>query len=534
MTNRPFKTGESREQASLLPSRIEDYVGADNPVRAIESFVCALDLAKLGFRHADRRVDMGQPPYDPADLLKLYLYGYISQVRSSRRLEREACRNLELIWLMKNLRPGYRTIANFRKENWEALKAVNRSFVLLLRELDLVGGAVVAIDGSFFHGDASKASIFTRKRLADQITKLDLEIEAYGRSIEDNDATEANAPKKDRTDGPDAGGGGDGGDIGAKVSALMAKRSRAQSDLDRLAASGETQLSLTDPDARLLVKSGQGVAGYNVQAVIDDKHKLIVASEVVNDSSDVKQLHAMAKAAKEALDADALQVLADEGYYSSTELKACEDDGITAYVPPSEGNGLLAKAGRFGLKNFSYDGAADVYTCPAGQLLRPIEGRWTNTSGRVEIRYASRTRICRACPSRTKCLTPKASQRIIRRWEHEDVLERHRARMEGASELMRRRSAIVEHPFGTLKCRAGYRHFLVRGFNKVRGEWSLMALCYNFTRALNILGVEGFVAAVAKALTSCKRLLAAVMDVLHRALEPFWTQIVPHLSIQPT
>src|SRR5258707_3912193 len=170
---------------------------------------------------------------------------------------------------------------------------------------------------------------------------------------------------------------------------MMARRSRAQVDLDRLEASGETQLSLTDPDARLLVKGGQGVAGYNVQAVVDDKHKLIVASEVVNDSSDVNQLHAMAKAAKEALDVEALQVLADEGYYSSTELKACEDDGITAYVPPSEGNGLLEKAGRFGLKNFSYDGAADAYTCPAGQLLRPMKGRWTNTSGRVEIRYAS-------------------------------------------------------------------------------------------------------------------------------------------------
>jgi transposase len=373
-----FKSGDSRDQASLLPPRIEDYVGPDNPVRAIESFVCALDLAKLGFRHAERGAEaMGQPPYDPADLLKLYLYGYINQVRSSRRLEREACRNLELIWLLKSLRPGYRTIANFRKENWKALKAANRGFVLLARELGLVGGAVVAIDGSFFHGDASKASIFTRKRLAEQIAKLDQEIEAYGKSLEDNDAVEAERPRNDGHD--DGGGGGGGADIGAKVAALMARRSRAQADLDRLEVSGETQLSLTDPDARLLVKGGQGVAGYNVQAAVDDKHKLIIASEVVNDSSDVSQLHAMAKAAKEALNAETLKVLADEGYYSSTELKACEDDGITAYVPPSKGNGRIEKAGRFGLKNFSYDGAADAYTCPAGQLLRPMQGRWTNT-----------------------------------------------------------------------------------------------------------------------------------------------------------
>jgi transposase len=533
MTNHAFKTGESRNQASLLPPRIEDYVGPDNPVRAIESFVCALDLAKLGFRHADRCGEaMGQPPYDPADLLKLYLYGYINQVRSSRRLEREACRNLELIWLLKNLRPGYRTIANFRKENWKALKAANRGFVLLVRELGLVGGAVVAIDGSFFHGDASKASIFTRKRLAEQVARLDLEIEAYGRSIEDNDAAEANELRKGHADGPGAGSGGDGGDIGAKVSALMAKRSRAQADLDRLEASGETQLSLTDPDARLLVKGGQGVAGYNVQSVVDDKHKLIVASEVVNDSSDVNQLHAMAKAAKEALDAEALQVLADEGYYSSTELKACEDDGIVVYVPLPEGNGRVEKQGRFGLKNFSYDAAADAYRCPAGEPLRPMEGRWTNTSGRVEIRYASRTRICRACPLRTKCLTPKASQRIIRRWEHEDVLERHRARMESASDLMRRRSAIVEHPFGTLKCRAGYRHFLVRGFDKVRGEWSLMALCYNFTRVLNILGFEGFTACMAKAFRSLICALRAASSCIQLLLETFWTNMPVWLPIK--
>src|ERR1700732_4977832 len=191
MTNRAFKTGESREQPSLLPPRIEDYVVPDNPVRAIESFVCALDLAKLGFRHADSGVEVEQPPYDPADLLKLSLHGYINKVRSSRRRGREACRNLELIWLLRNLKPGYRTIANFRKENWEALKAVNRGFVLLARELGLVGGTLVAIDGALFHGDASKASIFTRRRLAEQIANLDKEIEAYGKSLEDNDATEA-------------------------------------------------------------------------------------------------------------------------------------------------------------------------------------------------------------------------------------------------------------------------------------------------------------------------------------------------------
>src|SRR5882724_4328020 len=280
MTNRPFKTGESREQASLLPARVEDYVGADNPVRAIESFVCALDLGKLGFRHADRGAEaMGQPPYDPADLLKLYLYGYINQVRSSRRLEREACRNLELIWLLKNLKPGYRTIASFRKENWAALKTANRSFVLLLRELSLVGGTLVAVDGALFHGNASKESIFTRRKLAKQIAKLDQEIEDYGKSLDANDATEA----RQRAVGSGDGNKG-GSDVGDKMKELMAKRERARADLKDLEAGDKGQMSKTDSDARLLSKGDQTLAGYNVQSVVDDKHKLIVASEVVNRS----------------------------------------------------------------------------------------------------------------------------------------------------------------------------------------------------------------------------------------------------------
>ena len=312
MTNYTFKSGMSREQASLLPPRIEDYVGRDNPVRAIDGYVEALDLAKHGFGHAERGVGVGQPPYDPADLLKLYLYGYLNQVRSSRRLEREACRNLELIWLLKGLTPGYRTIATFRKENWAALKAVNRSFVLLIRELGLVSGTLVAIDGAFFHGDASKASISTRKKLTDQIAALDRDIEAYGTALDANDAAEA-SPSPDRDGGAGCGGGED---IAQKVAALMAKRAQAQADLGRLEVSGETQLSRTDADARLLTKNGQTVAGYNVQIAVDERHKLIVASEVVNDGNDTGQLYEMAKAAKEALGVTSLQTVADVGYYN--------------------------------------------------------------------------------------------------------------------------------------------------------------------------------------------------------------------------
>jgi transposase len=486
MMNRTFKTGRCREQASFLPPRVEDYVGPDNPVRAIEAYVCAVDLQKIGFRHAGYEGGAGQPPYDPADLLKLYLYGYLNRIRSSRSLEREAQRNLELIWLLKSLTPGYRTIANFRKENWAALKAANREFVVLLRDLDLVSGTLVAIDGAFFHGDASKASIKSRKRLAEQLAAIDRDIEAYGSAVEATDAEEAG-----RSSAGD-GGGPDGGDIAQKVAALMEKRAQARADLDRLEQNGETQLSTTDADARLLSKRGQLVAGYNVQIAVDEKHKLIVASEVVNDGNDTGQLHEMAKAAKEALGAQTLEVVADTGYYNGSALKACEEDEIVPYVPPAKRTARLAAEGRFSHEDFAYDAAEDTYRCPAGGLLKPINGFKMNGSRR-EILYVSRKSVCDACPLRARCLTAKASRRTIYRWEHEDVIDRHRVRMKDAGAQMRQRACLVEHPFGTLKCRAGYRHFLVRGFNKVRGEWSLMALCYNFARVLNILGFQGFI-----------------------------------------
>lgn len=493
MTNRTFKIGPCREQASFLPPRIEDYVGRDNVVRAIEAYVESLELGKLGFRQCGSAGGAGQPPYDPADLLKLYLYGYLNRIRSSRSLEREAGRNLELIWLLKSLTPGYRTIGDFRKDNWAALKTANRDFVVLMRDLGLVSGTLVAIDGAFFHGDASKASIKSRKRLAAQLAAIDRDIEAYRREIEVSDAEEAAGPA-DRGDG---GGGHAGTDVAQKVAALMAKRAQKQADLARLEQAGEAQLSKTDADARLLSKRGQVVAGYNVQIAVDEKHKLIVASEVVNDGNDTGQLYEMAKAAKEALEVETLQAAADSGYYNGPALKDCEDNGITAYVPPATRTGRLEAQGRFTHEDFAYDAAQNVYRCPAGAILRPTQSPKMN-SGRREIVYMSRKSTCAACPLRERCLSAKAPRRTVYRWEHEDVLERHRERMAGAGALMKQRASLVEHPFGTLKCRAGYRHFLVRGFDKVRGEWSLMALCYNFARVLSILGLDRFVAYLAR------------------------------------
>ena len=487
MTSRSFKTGQCREQASLLPPRIEDYVGPDNPVRAIEAYVQSLDLAALGFRHADRDGGAGQPPYDPADLLKLYLYGYLNQVRSSRRLEREAGRNLELIWLLKGLAPGFRTIGDFRNANREALKAANREFVLLARGLDLVGGELVAIDGAFFHGDASKASIVTAKRLAEQVAGLERDIAGYAEALEANDRADAAAPAERS-----------GEDVAPQLAALLARRAAAAAELDKLAASGETQLSRTDADARLLSKHGQTVAGYNVQIAVDAKHKLIVASAVVNAGNDTGQLHIMAQAAKAALGTAALQAVADVGYYNGETLRACEADAIEAFVPEPQRNRRLAAQERFTLPAFVYEAAADAYRCPAGKLLRPMQGQKQDATGKWRIRYVSRRADCRACPLRQQCLSASRPRREIERWAHEAVLERHRARMLNAEAMMRRRKALAEHPFGTLKCRAGYRHFLLRGFDKVRGEWSLMALCYNFTRVLSIVGLARFIAHLAK------------------------------------
>ena len=515
MTIRPFKTGACRGQSSLLPPRIEDYVGPDNPVRVIEAYVSMLDLAALGFRHADRDGGAGQPPYDPADLLKLYLYGYLNQARSSRRLAREAVRNVEVMWLLKGLEPGYRTIGDFRKDNIAALKAANRDFVLVLHELELLGGDLVAIDGAFFHGDASKASIVTRKRLAAQVAVLEQDIAAYAAALEANDAAEA-----DTVEPAD-------GEAAQKLAALMAKRAAAQADLAQLTETGETQLSRTDADARLLKKHGQTVAGYNAQVAIDAKHKLIVASEVVNDGNDTGQLHAVADAAKQALGVETLTVLADSGYYNGETLKDCEADGITAYVPPPQRNGRLVAQGRFSHEEFRYDADADAYRCPAEALLRPMSGHKEDASGKRYILYVSRKSDCGTCPLRGRCLSDKADRRTIYRWEHEDVLERHRARMADAAELMRRRSALAEHPFGTLKCRAGYRHFRLRGFDKVRGEWSLMALCYNLSRVAAVVGIGPLIAYLAKpaaqfVLLLLWRVIAAVMDRIRQLQTVIW------------
>src|SRR5262249_3426321 len=347
-----------------------------------------------------------------------------------------------------------------------------------------------------------------------RLAAIDRDIEAYGVALDANDRAEG----EDSPAGRD-GGGGAGEDVVQKVAALLEKRASVQGDLARLEESGETQLSQTDADARLLSKSGQTVAGYNVQIAVDDKHKLIVASEVVNDGNDTGQLHKMAKAAQAELGAASLTALADSGYYNGQALKACEEDGIVAYVPQPRRTARLEDQGRLSHEEFAYETDADIYRCPAGQPLTPREGRKTNTGGRMELRYGSRKSDVDACALRARGLSAKTTTRTIYRWEHEDILERHRARMKDGEAQMRCRAELAEHPFGTLKCRAGYRHFLVRGFDKVRGEWSLMALCYNFSRVLSILGVEGFIAYLAR--RAAERVILLILSAITTAYRSY-------------
>lgn len=479
MAARRYKTGLNRQQVALLPPCLDDYVSEDNLVRAIDAYVDSCDLAALGFGHtAAPQNDAGQPAFAPSDLLKLYLYGYLHRVRSSRRLERETQRNLEVIWLMGGLAPSYKTLANFRKCNADALKAANRDFVLLCRSLDLYGGDCVAIDGSFVHGNASKASIETARQLAEKAKRIEQDIAKYLAELEQTDLKDDEPPREAPK-------------LKDKLARLRERQNQCQADLNRLAESGEAQMSRTDPDARLLNK-GQGVvAGYNVQIAVDGKHKLLVCCEPTQDGNDHGQLAAMSVKAKEALGVEALTVEADSGYYDHGEIKACEEAHITAYVAIPDKSRPVREAGRFTRQDFHYDSGTDSYRCPGGQNLS-AQGK-QNKRGQTYGHYAAKASDCRGCLLNGQCLPAKTAYRQLYRWEHEAVVERHKARMATAGrEHMRNRAALAEHPFGTLKLWFGWTHFLVRGLRKVTGEMNLMMLCYNLRRVINHFGVEAF------------------------------------------
>nr|VFJ91367.1 MAG: Transposase [Candidatus Kentron sp. H]VFJ93985.1 MAG: Transposase [Candidatus Kentron sp. H]VFJ99138.1 MAG: Transposase [Candidatus Kentron sp. H] len=469
----------------ILPPSVDEYISQNNVVRAIDAYVDTLDLSELGFSNTQPVTGAGQPAYDPAALMRLYLYGYIQGIRSSRKLECETCRNLEVIWLIKGFRPSYKTIADFRKNNTHSLKMVNRDFILLCKELSLFGGEEVAVDGSFFSGNASKGSIYTEKKLNKQIESLDKEIAVYQEAISKQDAADDREGRENSFEDED---------LVEKLRLLQEKQAEKQTLKRHLKDSKEKQLSTIDKDAGLLSKRGQTIAGYNVQIAVDSKHNLIVAEEVTNDGNDTKQLAPMLEKAREILQSENLTGLADSGYYDGNQIKTCEEQNITVYVPIPDKSKKISEEGRFTRERFQYDTEQNCYICPQGNVLTQV-GNPRRKNNKELIRYASKTSDCRGCPLRSQCLTDKARFRQISRWVDEDVVERHRARMEQNPDMMKKRAAIVEHPFGTLKHRAGINHFLMRGLEKCRAEFCLMTLVYNFSRVLKILGkdfIEGY------------------------------------------
>ena len=474
-----FVEGIDRSQSSLFPAELDDYVSEDNLVRAVEAFVEGLDLGKLGFgRFAP--LERGRPCYHPATLLKIYIYGYLNRVPSSRRLERECQRNIELIWLTGHLAPDFKTIADFRKDNGKAIREVCRTFVALCRELDLLSEASVAIDGSKFKAVNARDKNFTEAKMKRRLERIDESIARYMAQIETADRHGDAVPE-------------------AKVARLQDKIVKLKEETTRLNAinaemmkSKDKQISLTDPDARSMATSGKdtGIVGYNVQTAVDTKNHLIVAHEVTNVGTDRHQLSNMAEQARTERGVETLDVVADRGYYESEEIKACEDADITVTLPKPMTSGAKA-AGRFGKQDFVYVAAADVYRCPAGERLTY---RYTNVEdGKTLRRYW--TSSCKTCALKAQCTT--GSERRITRWEHEAVLEKVQDRLDHNPAAMGVRRQTVEHPFGTIKCWMGWTHFLTKRLPKVATEMALNVLAYNMKRVMAIIGVAGLLEALA-------------------------------------
>jgi transposase len=474
-----FVEGMDRGQSTLFPECLEDWIGEDNPVRVIDVFVEELDLAELRFGGVDPEAT-GRPSYHPSVLLKLYIYGYLNRVQSSRRLEREAGRNVEVMWLTGRLVPDHKTVADFRKDNGPAIRKVCAQFVTLCREMGLLTNASVAIDGSKFKAVNTRDKNFTRAKMERRLAQIE---ESVARYLSQLDTADLQEPSEA---------------LAAKVAHLKEKLAKLAREMQRLRAiekamlaSPDQQISLTDPDARSMATSGRGsgVVGYNVQIAVDTQHHLIVTHAVTNTGTDRSQLAKMASQAKDVLHADHLDVVADRGYFNGPEIFACAQADITVTLPKPMTSSAKSD-GRFGKQDFVYLPTEDVYRCPAGAKLTY---RYTNEEdGKTLRRYW--TTACSRCPFKSRCTT--APQRRITRWEHEHVLEAVQQRLDENPQAMRERRETAEHPFATLKMRMGATHFLMKRLPKVATEMALHVLAYNLTRAMNIIGVQPLLAAM--------------------------------------
>ena len=466
-----FIEGENRFQSTLFPERVDDYVDEDSVVRVIDVFIDRLDISGLGFKA--EAAETGRPGYHPRTMLKIYVYGYLNRVHSSRRLEREARRNVELMWLTARLAPDFKTIADFRKDNGEAIRLVCREFVMLCRKLNLIGNTL-AIDGSKFKAVNNRDKNFTRAKLKRRLAEVEASIERY---LDELDKADQSAPPKDTRSLKD------------KIAALEEEMDRLKKFEVRMLEAPDQQLSLTDPDARSMKSRGGGIVGYNVQTAVDTDHHLIVTHEVTNVGSDRRQLTRMAQQARVELQTDHITVLADEGYYNGDELRACEDNNITAYVPHSATSHNKAK-GQFDRSEFHYIENDDEYECPAGERL--IYRFTREEKGKLIRRYWSSA--CRQCSLKARCTSGK--NRRVSRWVLEAVVERAAARLTEKPDAMLIRRATVEHPYGTLKCWMGATHFLTKTLDHVSTEMSLHVLAYNMKRVINLIGTKRLLEAI--------------------------------------
>jgi transposase len=471
--------GLNRNQTTLLPEILDDYITEDNPIRFIDAYINSLNLLELGFTYAEPK-ETGRKPYNPADLLKLYIYGYFNKIRSSRQLEKATYRNIELMWLMHKLHPDFKTIADFRKDNAKAIKLICRDFTLLCKKLNLFGCELIAIDGSKFSASNSNDKNYTKNKLVKLIEKIDNQIDSFMTDLDQGDQAEKNV-KKPTTN-----------ELKEKIKKLRSHKKKYQQLQTQIEQSQGNQISFTDPDSRLMITSRGKDVAYNVQIVTDSKHKLIVTHEVTNKGNDQKQLSNMAIKAKNILDVDQLTAVADTGYWERNNIKKCHEENIKCYVPKpvrSHNKSL----GLYTNKDFQYNSENDCFYCPAGQKLTYRGKRMKKESGHVEKIY--QTHECYACNKKNECTRSK-KPRCISRWIHENVIEQVDQRLGKEPEIIKLRKSLVEHPFGTIKHWMGHSFFLTRGIDNVSAEMSLSILIYNLKRVLNIVDFKELMATV--------------------------------------
>jgi transposase len=466
-------TGQSRYQSTLFPEVLDEVVSIDDPVRVIDAFVDTLDLAALGFSKVAAE-EMGRPPYAPGDLLKLYVYGYLNRVRSSRRLEAETQRNVEVMWLINRLTPAFKTIADFRKDHAGAIVGVCRAFIRFCREQSLFGAELLAIDGTKIAAVASRKQVITPKQIEKMNASIECKIADYLASMDAADREEPRAA-------------GAPADVAAALEALKAQKLRLQGQAQRLAASGLKQLVVTEPEAKLMRTPHGHAVAYNAQTVVDAQHKLIVAFDLTNEGNDQQQLHPMAVQGKDAVGADEVTVVADTGYSNGEHGALCEQDSITAVVPRAATVNPTG-AQYFSRDQFAYDAESDSWRCPAGETLSLF--KTSHTQQKKEYT----TQACGTCPLKAQCT--KAARRVIVRGFHEDAREAMHRRAVADPIWMKHRREMAEHPFGTMKWLMGLPRFLVRGLRKAKAELALGVLSYNLKRVINLFGVPALLRAL--------------------------------------